>query len=925
MKKVLLITTFVFLLSINSLLAQTAVAPIYGDGSADLPYVIVSLENLNWIAAEESRWSYHYAQMADMDASGTACGYIGNGEARFTGRYNGQGYTIENMIRPLFALLDNGAVISNLGIINCNIEDPYYSGGLVSTAFGGTITNCFVTGNLQGETFIGGLAGFFEGIVSNCYCDVNISANNSYVGGLIGLAVAGSISNCYSRGTISEAEGSGGLVGSNGATIINCYSTAEVAGNSQYQGGLIGVGDTSYVTNSFWDIETSLHTNSPGGGTGKTTAEMTTDALNVNYVNNIYLAGIWDFKGETTNGSDEVWNIGNGRNDGYPYHDWQYSDDFPSLTMAPLGEGTSGNPFQIATWQNLLWTSQNSNEWDKCYIQTANIDLTVAIPTVTNWDSGAGWTPIGNETIKFTGSYDGQDYTINGIFIDRTAGYQGMFGYTNGSSIQNLGLTDVDIINSGGNYTGGLVAFNYNSSEVNNCYSTGSVTDLVGWDTGGLVGANYASSTVTNSYSTCTVSGDGNTGGLVGWNYGGSTVSNSYSTGDVISEGTPHPIHTGGLIGLIQSATVNNSYATGNVSGVENTGCFAGTMSSSTVSNCYSLGDVTRSSGTNTFFGGFTGNVSSSIIEYCYSSGSVFQSDGVAWADGTKGFIGGEDGSNTYTSNFFDAEESNQSTASGAAGKTTAEMKNATTIDNIYLDAGWDFKGETTNGTDNIWNIGNGRNDSYPYFDWQYPGDDTTLPVELSSFTAQFISSLPILCWTTQSESGNAGWNVYRGDYRDAFINGDAIQINPELIEGAGTTSIPTNYTFEDQYDVIQGTEYWYILESIDYSGETYLYGSVSLIIPEEGTTPELPQITVLKENYPNPFNPSTIIYFSVKENETAQLSIFNAKGQNLESISFEAGIYNYLWDASSYATGTYLYKLESESFSVTKKMILLK
>jgi len=204
-------------------------------------------------------------------------------------------------------------------------------------------------------------------------------------------------------------------------------------------------------------------------------------------------------------------------------------------------------------------------------------------------------------------------------------------------------------------------------------------------------------------------------------------------------------------------------------------------------------------------------------------------------------------------------------------------------------------------------------------------GNQQTLPVELSSFTAQFISNLPVLCWTTQSETGNAGWNVYRGDYRDAFINGDAIQINPELIEGAGTTSIPTNYTFEDQYDVIQGSEYWYILESVDYSGETHIHGSVSLIIPEEGTTPELPQITVLKGNYPNPFNPITYINFSVKENETAQLTIFNAKGQKIESISFEAGTYNYLWDASSYATGTYLYKLKSESISVTKKMILLK
>jgi len=203
--------------------------------------------------------------------------------------------------------------------------------------------------------------------------------------------------------------------------------------------------------------------------------------------------------------------------------------------------------------------------------------------------------------------------------------------------------------------------------------------------------------------------------------------------------------------------------------------------------------------------------------------------------------------------------------------------------------------------------------------------DESTLPVELSSFTAQFIGNLPNLSWTTQSETGNAGWNVYRGDYRDAFINGDAIQINPELIEGAGTTSIPTDYTFEDQYNIIAGNEYWYILESVDYSGETHIHGSVSLIIPEESTTPELPQQTVLMGNYPNPFNPNTTISFMVKENETAHLSIFNIKGQKVESISFEVGVYNYLWDASSYASGIYLYKLKSESFSEIRKMLLLR
>ncbi len=77
--------------------------------------------------------------------------------------------------------------------------------------------------------------------------------------------------------------------------------------------------------------------------------------------------------------------------------------------------------------------------------------------------------------------------------------------------------------------------------------------------------------------------------------------------------------------------------------------------------------------------------------------------------------------------------------------------------------------------------------------------------------------------------------------------------------------------------------------------------------------------------NYPNPFNASTTIQFEINENETAELTIFNTKGQIIESKTFKAGIYNYNWDASSYASGVYLYKLESNSFSEIRKMILLK
>ncbi|MCK4652869.1 MAG: hypothetical protein KAU01_00305, partial [Candidatus Cloacimonetes bacterium] len=102
---------------------------------------------------------------------------------------------------------------------------------------------------------------------------------------------------------------------------------------------------------------------------------------------------------------------------------------------------------------------------------------------------------------------------------------------------------------------------------------------------------------------------------------------------------------------------------------------------------------------------------------------------------------------------------------------------------------------------------------------------DQPLPVTLSSFTAIYANSTPILHWTTQSENSNLGWNVYRSFSQNL---GQASQINNELIPGAGTTSEPTDYQFTDEYDAIVGQTYWYWLESISDAGETESYGPVS-------------------------------------------------------------------------------------------------
>jgi len=165
---------------------------------------------------------------------------------------------------------------------------------------------------------------------------------------------------------------------------------------------------------------------------------------------------------------------------------------------------------------------------------------------------------------------------------------------------------------------------------------------------------------------------------------------------------------------------------------------------------------------------------------------------------------------------------------------------------------------------------------------------DSTLPVTLSSFTAQFIESIPILCWTTQSETSNAGWNIYRGETNEALSNEEAYLLNLSLglIPGAGSTSEPTDYSFEDVFPVNAGNTYFYWLESVDYSGGTENFGPISLTIPEDEwenpNSPEIPKNYGLHQNYPNPFNPNTEISFMLKESCIGELSIYNIKGQKI-------------------------------------------
>lgn len=110
---------------------------------------------------------------------------------------------------------------------------------------------------------------------------------------------------------------------------------------------------------------------------------------------------------------------------------------------------------------------------------------------------------------------------------------------------------------------------------------------------------------------------------------------------------------------------------------------------------------------------------------------------------------------------------------------------------------------------------------------------------------------------------------------------------------------------------------------------DIYYDGGSSTAIDLNGVNYNQPTDYVLYNNYPNPFNPKTVIRYQLAENSNVELSVFNLVGQKIATLVSEdqtAGIHQAQWDAANFASGIYLYKLQTGSgFSQTKRMLLVK
>lgn len=698
----------------------------------------------------------------------------------FTGVLDGQGHSISNLTIQgsggylgLFGYLDCNAVVTHLGLESAVVDgNDTYTGPLAAYNLG-RVSWCHSTGAVSHGAYLGGLVGLNKGYIAACYSSCSVK-DGRYTGGLVGQNV-GTITACYTTGSINQGVDAGGLVGMNYGAIVACYSSA-IIHSYCYGGGLVGANESGAVTScystgwvdswksgglvgssdrdaslSFWDIETSGQ-NESDGGTGLTTTEMQKITT--------YQDAQWDLVDENSNGTSNFWQIQSGQ---YPT-----LAIFDSGPEEPNGSGTKDDPYVINDCNELgsLWSragrySQLNADidlsgivWNKAVIPGFNGYFDGHSHTISNLHihgssyvglvgylcQGATITNLSLENIEVHG--DGSRYEAR--YVGGLAGYsEGNITYTHGSGKVEggyligglVGLHRTGTIHScssnipvrGDECVGGLAGY-LESGHLSSCQNMGAVQG--DHYIGGLVGLNDGD--ISSGYNSGTVDGNDYIGGGVGYNVRGN-ITSSRNNGSINGD-----LFVGGLIGDNDEGTITSSYNRGDVNGTDCVGGLIGRNLYGSTVTCSNKGTISGDK----HIGGLIGYNHYGRISSCYNNGHIEGNKSIGglvglntgdlwWKNTGRGFIDTSYSSGTLRGNFYvgglvgdrlgglcnesfwDIETSGVSESDGGMGLTTSLMQDTQT----FLKAGWDFTGETDNGTDNLWWI---SGQDYPRLWWEH-------------------------------------------------------------------------------------------------------------------------------------------------------------------------------------------------------------
>ena len=589
------------------------------------------------IGADKAKWNQNYVLGNDIDLeSRKDVKVIEN----FNGKFIGNGHSIKNVYinEPeksqvaLFGEVNSGSVIRDLTLDGGSIYGKESVAGIAVVNNGSLINctnSCSVSGDIGDIGYIGGVCAYNEGTLISCRntgsvsCTAGTHDEGRTTGGVCGGSSGGKIENCYNSGTVESPKQAGGVCGSSsGGEIENCYNSGAVSGTENVggicgegnygskisgcfnSGEVTGIGNIGGICGSVSGDEYNGHEifSSVSGcaNTGKVSGSGSLGSVCGNggdhssFTNCIYSSGSGptaiggkdDVSGSASSApAEEVINSFKPESwtDGYVRENVDgrkktilRADPVPAgakqeeTRLEYYNFGTEASPdwdsyTEISTERELLALAGDNTKWGGNYVLAGDIQL-----------KGGSFSPIGTETVPFSGKFSGNGHVLNNVKISGNSDYSGLFGYNTGT-ITYVGIESGEIY--GGNCTGSICGMN--AGTITGCYNNAPVTGKE--SAGGVCGKN--SGTVQMSYNTGAVTGILKTGGVCGESTDGSTLANCYNTGMLVGDS-----FVGGICGSAgSSADVYYSFSMAEICGNSKVGGIVGTGSSTT---CYYSNDL---------------------------------------------------------------------------------------------------------------------------------------------------------------------------------------------------------------------------------------------------------------------------------------------------------------------------------------------
>ena len=371
------------------------------------------------------------------------------------------------------------------------------------------------------------------------------------------------------------------------------------------------------------------------------------------------------------------------------------------------GDGSANNPYLISTAAELYWFANavNQGDYDACARLTA--DITVNAQT---HDAGGAvldnlitWMPIGSGANPYTGTFDGGNHTVSGLYFERSVMYMGFFGSVDRGSV--LNLTVADSVFLGRNSFVGMICGQNLEGTITNCHARNCI--LVGMNcTGGIAGSNEWGGTISRCSSDTVITCDGErAGGIAGYNDG--AITNCYNTGSMAGDDV-----IGGIAGYMETTgSISCCYNTGSVIGINTSKNLGGIVGNAmNVTSCYYLNSIgnslTNQKGKALTAAQMTDDNTWRTNHAGFST-SIWSKDANA---GSKAYLPKLNSHSPYLPGFsvtVTTSGSGTASASPKAGATGTEVSLEVTPNEGYRFVQWQVvKGDVTIGTDHKFTIG---------------------------------------------------------------------------------------------------------------------------------------------------------------------------------------------------------------------------